>query len=222
MSEGRDPAVLYTNDSFAYSKRTHGFVPWTEFYTEETANVDLPKETLWFDHRQGNSGELVEGGKPSFIPEVTDSDMYAYRHRFGMFSSIPYVKRTAIGDLRALLRLGYKLPSPHKVLIRMPDPVWPPMDDVELTISERRWFMYSNEDRRAREAEIEKRKSVAMEIAVRCPMCAMTSPFLVWKDKVGYAHGTDYFTAKRCAAHRLHEKRMTETPRLREPKKQKA
>ena len=219
MSEVRDPHILYIGDSFAYSRRFNGFVPWTEFYTEETARHGGSKEVLWFDHRRGNGGELVEAKKPDFSPEVTDSDMYAYRHRFGVFASIPFVKRTILGDLRALLRLGYRLPSPHRVLIRAPLPVWPPMDEVELTIEERRWFMYSEEDNKVREALLEQRRRVSREISTRCPACAATSPFLVIKESNWYGHGINYSGIRKCEAHRLHCDRWTMAPVVRKPKK---
>ena len=212
MSYPRDPSLLRSDDQFAYSGRAYGFVPWSIWYKEETANRHIKTEVSWFDHRGSRGGELVAVKTEPFVPEITLADVYDVRRGAGRFASVVCPEGHE-ADL--LVAMGYKRAPSDRVVVRLPSFGWP-FREVELTPEESQWLQTHNEAMENWREAVSRLRGEAANIELGCQKCANLPETLVIVRRLAnfrtfenvYHHdlgGTLYL----CEADSLHSKRGT-------------
>jgi len=222
----RDPHVIDQNDQFAWSKRTNGFVPWSMWYKEETANAARKSEVSFFADNWGDravfKSALIQLPGPY---EITAGDLYDLRHRIGLFTHVPKIRLTEKEEIEVLRSFGYKVQAPHRVSIRIPAPYWPPIPiNFEHAVNEIAWFAAHPEEARIREKLLAEKVDSDRLIVEKCFLCAKMKRTLAFRASDGcYVHtGIVMATARRyptCQANSLHLERGTIAEKIGQPYK---
>lgn len=217
---GRDIDILYHSDSFAYSKRTQGFIPKTIFIKEPTAAVDLKAETVFFqDFGVPNPSELffsIDESSP--LLEITTADVYDVVNRVGRWEYlrwVPYEEQPKKKDVIAfLIDNGYSTMKEHvKKAEDFWVPTWPAM--LSLVEDEPEWRSVDSDEARIKREERKRREDFDRAIAEKCGLCKSVKDLA--KREGWFVHGKQYFEAVPCLADPEHQKRRTMAPWLQNP-----
>lgn len=189
----RDPVALVADDGFAWSKRTSGFVPWTIFHDEPTANRAVKNPVAFFQtFGVPNPRELFRTIDEHLTLEITLADVYWYGKKW-------------------LLQNGFSYPEAFEPRKSEWVPIWPPM--LTLVEVEPEWRSVDFEEDILRREERRKREELDRSISGTCPTCATTRDLAIMDigPRHVYVHGQKYENARACRADNFHRERGTIT-----------
>lgn len=194
----RDSVELSPDDGFAWAKRTSGFVPWSIFYDEPTANKAVVNPMAFFQvFGVPHPREIFRTIDEYVSMEITLADAVQFGEEW-------------------LLRNGFSYP--REVERRKSEwlPIWPPL--LRLVEVEPEWRSVDFEEDILKREERRKKEEDDKRIFKACPLCGKGADLAVIDEpRWEYVHGKEYQDKRPCAANELHRSRGTVTMWLQAP-----